>query len=127
MNCPKCQNEMMELNEASFSAAKCSGCSGIWFRDGGHEVAKSIKGISSIDEVDTNAAAVYNQVRNVQCPECQQPLIKMVDSTQLHIEFESCADGCGIFFDAGEFKDFTEFTFMERVGQTIETIKTNLK
>jgi Zn-finger nucleic acid-binding protein len=77
--------------------------------------------------IELNAAAVYNHVRNVECPECQQPLIKLADSTQLHIEFASCADGCGIFFDAGEFRDFTEFTFMEKVAQTIETIKTNLK
>lgn len=127
MNCPKCKNEMVELNQVSFSAAKCLGCSGIWFRDGGHQVAKAIEGISSIDAVETNAAKVYGQVRNASCPECQQPLIKMVDSEQMHIQLESCADGCGVFFDSGEFKDFTEFTFIERVKQTVETIMSNLK
>lgn len=127
MKCPKCQNELNELNQVAFSAAKCPACSGIWFRDGSHALAKNIEGAVAIDEPDTNAAAAYDSVRDIQCPECRQPLIKMADSTQLHIKYEACADGCGAFFDAGEFKDLSEFTVMERISQTIETIKTNLK
>lgn len=118
---------MHPLNDVPFSANKCTGCSGMWFREDSHHKAKKIKGIEDIDQPDTNAAAVYDEVTDVNCPTCNQQLIEMVDSTQLHVEFEACPDGCGVFFDAGEFADFAEFTFIERIKQTYDTIKSNLK
>lgn len=126
MQCPKCDNAMFDISEVEFVAQKCEGCGGIWFQDGSHEVAKSIEGIEKIDSLNTNAAAAYNAKRDIDCPECAQPLFKMTDATQLHIQFEACFDCNGVFFDAGEFADFSEFTFMERVKQTIETLKSNL-
>lgn len=127
MHCPKCDNQMSDLGQAGFKAFKCEGCSGIWFRDGGHEVARKMEDAAKIDQPETNAAAAYNPMRRINCPECQQPLIRMTDSAQLHIQFEACADCNGVFFDSGEFKDFTEFTFVEQVKQVVDTLKTNIK
>lgn len=127
MECPKCNSSMNEIKDTAFSALKCSGCNGIWFRDGSHELAGSIKGSAAIDESQTNAAAAYNSVRDIDCPECAKRMIKMVDRSQLHIEFEACTYCNGVFFDAGEFKDFTEFSFIERVKQAIDTFKSNVR
>ena len=126
MDCPKCSNTMNELEGFSYSAAKCSGCSGIWFRDSGHKIAKDLAHAKQIDESVTNASSAYNLVRDIDCPECESAMIKMVDPTQLNIEIESCADCYGVFFDAGEFTDFSEFTLLERVKRAIDTFKTNL-
>lgn len=126
MNCPKCKSEMSSLEGDGFSALKCGGCHGIWFRDGSHELAKSIRGIAAIDEEETNSASAYNSVRDINCPECQKPMLKMVDRTQLHIELEACTYCNGVFFDAGEFKDYTEFTLLERAKQAVETLKYNM-
>ena len=126
MDCPKCSNEMSKLEGFSFSAFKCNSCSGIWFRDSGHKIAKEMAVADKIDEPNTNSQSVYNLVRDFDCPECESQMIKMVDPTQLTIEFESCADCYGVFFDAGEFSDFSEFTLMERVTRALDTFKTNL-
>ena len=126
MDCPKCHNTMTEIDDAAFSAMKCTGCNGIWFKDGSHEVAKSIEGASAIDTSETNSAAAYNALRDIDCPECQQKMIKMTDRTQLHIEFEACRYCNGVFFDAGEFQDYSDFTVKERIKQAIDTLKANL-
>jgi len=127
MDCPKCQNTMNEIENMSFSAAKCSSCNGIWFRDGGHEVAKKLASAKDIDQTKSNAASDYNLVRDFDCPECDSTMIKMVDPTQLNIELESCSSCFGVYFDAGEFSDFSEFTLIERVNRAIDAFKSNLK
>ena len=127
MLCPKCDNPMQDLEQQDFKAFKCDGCSGIWFRDGGHEIARHLDDAGEIDQPDSNAAAAYNPLRQINCPECRQRLIKMTDSTQLHIQFEACPDCNGVFFDSGEFRDFTEFTLVEKIKQVMDTLRTNLK
>ena len=127
MECPKCKCVMNEIADESFSAMKCTGCSGIWFRDGSHEIAKTIEGISAIDENDTNAAAAYDEIRDIFCPECNKKMIKMVDKAQLHIKFEACTYCRGVFFDAGEFKDYAEHKLIERIKQAIDTFKLNFR
>ncbi|MBX2847455.1 MAG: zf-TFIIB domain-containing protein [Acidiferrobacterales bacterium] len=127
MECPKCHNRMNELQDTSFSAAKCTSCNGIWFRDGSHEVAKKLTTAKKIDETNTHSASTYNLVRDFDCPECDSTMIKMVDPTQMNIDLESCSSCFGVYFDAGEFKDFSEFTLLERVNRAIDTFKTNLK
>lgn len=126
MDCPKCSGSMNDIDGFSFSAAKCTGCCGIWFRDSGHEIAKSLTDAKSIDESDTNAAAAYNLIRDIDCPECRKPMIKMVDRTQLHIELECCHYCRGVFFDSGEFADLTEFGLLERVKKAVNAFRTNI-
>jgi len=126
MHCPKCASQMNKIDDFRFSAEKCSGCNGIWFRDSSHEIAKSLAAAKSIDESNTNAAAAYNLVRDIDCPECKKPMLKMVDRTQQHIELESCHYCDGVFFDAGEFADLTEFTLLERVKKAINAFKSNI-
>jgi hypothetical protein len=59
--------------------------------------------------------SLQNAIDRINCPVCPsgQPLIRMVDPKQPHIWFESCTVCYGRFYDAGEFKDFAEFTVAE--------------
>ena len=127
MECPKCKHTMNEIADEHFSALKCGGCQGIWFRDGSHEIAKGIAGAAKMDEIDAHAAAAYNKLRDIDCPECKRKMLKMTDRTQFHIKFEACTDCHGVFFDSGEFSDYSEYTLIERIKQSIETLKSNLK
>ena len=126
MDCPKCHSVMEKIDTDQFSATKCTGCHGIWFHAGSHEIARTIKNISVIDDVETNITSGYNMIRKIICPECQLPMIKMRDRTQLHIQFEACSYCGGAFFDAGEFRDYSEFTLLERIRQALETLKANI-
>ena len=44
----------------------------------------------------------------VKCPKCHTLMGKMVDNDQPHILYESCDICYGVFFDAGEFRDYKE-------------------
>jgi hypothetical protein len=41
----------------------------------------------------------------------------MTDHHQPHIHFESCTVCYGVFFDAGEFRDYKEQTLGESIGR----------
>lgn len=124
MDCPKCKAVMNPINNPDVVAQQCPACRGIWFKEGTHEKARNLH---DIDVEKTNAAAAYGDVRDIACPECHQKMIKMIDRTQHHIHYEACTYCDGVFFDAGEFKDFTEFSFLERVKEAIATLRINIK
>ena len=125
MQCPKCHGIMIALESEDMDALQCESCQGIWFRDGTHEKARHNHRVINISK--TNAAAVYNAVRDIQCPECHQKMIHMIDREQHHIGYESCPYCYGVFFDAGEFKDFAENSLLERLKEAFVTFRNNLR
>ena len=126
MKCPKCNGEMVEISNDSFSALKCDSCAGIWFNEGELDKAKATKGAESIDNTNTNSSAAYNEVDNINCPICNQRMTKMVDKDQFHIHYELCSYCRGVFFDSGEFKDLKDHKLVERVSQAVKTFLSNL-
>ena len=42
-------------------------------------------------------------------------MIRMVDAQQSHLWFESCTSCYGVFFDAGEFRDFKNLNLVDRL------------
>jgi Zn-finger nucleic acid-binding protein len=40
-------------------------------------------------------------------------MVKMVDARQPHIRYESCSVCYGVFFDAGEFRDYNKETVLD--------------
>lgn len=110
MHCPKCQAEMETLTVEAVAIERCTACRGLWFDLEEHEELKSFAG--QIDTGDATVGARHNAIDRICCPVCPsgQPLIRMVDPTQPHIWFESCTVCYGRFYDAGEYRDFAEFT-----------------
>jgi hypothetical protein len=46
-------------------------------------------------------------------------MIQMTDHKQPHIKYESCTVCYGVFFDAGEFRDYKEVTLAESVRKLL--------
>lgn len=113
MICPKCNNPMEKVEYESIEVDRCQNCKGIWFDMLEHEHLKEIEGSESIDIGDPHVPKEFNEMKRVECPVCHTPMIGMVDRRQPHIWYESCATCYGVFFDAGEFKDFKEKTVMD--------------
>lgn len=120
MQCPKCESEFDTFTYANVEVDRCTGCGGIWFDALEKEELERIKAAGSIDAGDERVGEQYNEMRNINCPKCGVKMLKMVDRTQFHIEFESCPTCYGNFFDAGEFKDLGKFTVVERFKQMID-------
>jgi Zn-finger nucleic acid-binding protein len=126
MQCPKCQGEFEKITVGSIEVDRCVNCGGLWFDMLEKEDLVKIKGSESIDIGDEQAGAQYREMRNIDCPQCGQAMIPMVDKDQFHIKYESCATCYGAFFDAGEFRDLKEFTVLERFSQMLQTLRANL-
>jgi Zn-finger nucleic acid-binding protein len=93
---------------------RCVSCGGVWFD--ALEDEKLLSRSAAIDTGDKEAGAKYNPVDRIKCPVCpNSSLLRMVDSRQPHIGFESCPTCYGRFFDAGEFRDFADYSLADLI------------
>lgn len=113
MNCPKCQAEMETVRAPGLDVDvdRCTACGGLWFDNLEHVKLKShgLEGIDTGEPAPENSSAATAR-DPVDCPRCQRGTIRMVDARQTHIEFEKCPTCSGVFFDAGEFRDYVHET-----------------
>ena len=69
------------------------------------------------DGIDTGYPELgekYNEKKDVYCPVCSNnKMLRMVDPVQTHIWFEQCPTCKGRFYDAGEFKDVSDYTISD--------------
>ena len=115
MVCPKCKNEMKPNQYKGVEYDQCKECSGLWFDALGAEELVEVKDARQIDTGDAKQGAKLNKTWVVKCPKCTVPMMPVHDFEQPHIQLEACPTCHGTFFDAGEFKDFCEETFLDRV------------
>ncbi|MCZ6855774.1 MAG: zf-TFIIB domain-containing protein [Gammaproteobacteria bacterium] len=120
MQCPKCESEFETFTYQNVEIDRCTNCGGIWFDAQEKEDLERSQGAESIDIGDKRVGRKYNQKRNTNCPKCGIEMLRMADKTQFHIEYEFCPTCLGTFFDAGEFKDLSELTFIERLKKLVD-------
>ena len=123
MKCPKCESAMEKVRYSGIEVDRCIKCKGIWFDILEHEDLKKIEGSESIDIGDEQVGEKYDKIRKIDCPICHTNMIPMVDKGQYHIKYEACTICYGVFFDAGEFKDFKEKTVLESFKHMIDIIR----
>ncbi|MFP7723648.1 zf-TFIIB domain-containing protein [Lysobacter sp. A3-1-A15] len=116
MKCPKCNLQMSALMCEGVEIDRCPGCAGLWFDAFEHEQLKELGGADTLDSAP--GSTPVQQAGATPCPRCRQPMIQMVVAGQPHIAYESCGVCHGVFFDAGEFNDFREETFGEKLRAT---------
>ncbi|NEO35458.1 MAG: zf-TFIIB domain-containing protein [Moorea sp. SIOASIH] len=108
LKCPKCEGTLEAVVYSTIPVDRCTSCQGIWFDSMEAQLLKEIKGSEIIDTGDPKTGSKFNEIRDINCPKCQTKLTKMVDIKQTHIRYEKCPVCYGIWFDAGEFKDYKE-------------------
>ena len=116
MTCPKCHGPMQPTQFHGIEVDRCTDCGGLWFDILEHKDLKQIKGSEVIDMGSPEKGKKHDAQPQVLCPRDQARMLRMVDPTQPHIWLESCPVCHGAFFDAGEFKDYKELTFIERLA-----------
>lgn len=108
MKCPKCQGSLESVVYADIEVDRCTDCHGIWFDSQEAQTLKDIEGSEAIDTGDPKIGSKFNAIEDINCPKCQTKMTKMVDLKQNHIWYEKCPICYGIWFDAGEFKDYKQ-------------------
>lgn len=108
MNCPKCGGKMQLVMFEGIGVERCTECRGLWFDMLEHEHLAAIEGSEAIDFGSDELGERFNDIDDIDCPKCSSPMLKMVDVDQPHIWYEGCPGCYGVFFDAGEFRDYKE-------------------
>jgi Zn-finger nucleic acid-binding protein len=113
MKCPKCDAKMQLVMYDDIGVDRCTGCKGLWFDMLEHEHLAAIEGSEAIDFGSAAIGERFNEVDDINCPKCNSAMLKMVDAQQSHIWYEGCPSCFGVFFDAGEFRDYKEKTVFD--------------
>ena len=114
-SCPKCHSNMTKVSYASVDVDRCIRCGALWFDMMELERLTGVEGSEGIDIGNPEVGQHLDTTDRINCPVCQTQMLRMVDSRQPHIRYESCTVCHGVFFDAGEFKDYKEQTVIEFV------------
>jgi hypothetical protein len=85
------------------------------------ERLKIEEGSEAIDTGDPQVGMHQNQQDLIDCPICSVLMIRMVDAKQPHIWYEKCAVCAGVYFDAGEFKDYKDYTVEDLIKRLYVT------
>ncbi|NOZ51535.1 MAG: zf-TFIIB domain-containing protein [Gammaproteobacteria bacterium] len=115
MECPKCAQFMEKVVFSTIEIDRCIHCGGMWFDMLKHEKLKKIRGSEAIDIGNKALGKQYNEVDRIHCPVCKTPMIRMVDKDQHHLWYEACGTCYGVYFDAGEFKDYKKETLLDAI------------
>jgi len=115
MKCPKCTAGMETVIHQGIEVERCNACHGLWFDMLEHEELRALKGSEVIDDGLPSVGRAFDEEVALRCPACAAPMIRMVDAQQPHLWFESCTSCYGVFFDAGEFRDFKNVNLLDRL------------
>lgn len=115
LSCPHCHAAMTKVKAGTITLDRCGDCGGVWLDY--KELEEGMKqGASKLARADTGGKRDGAGVQMLRyCPRDKSLMVTMVDRKQSHIEFEQCTVCGGMFLDAGELKDLTQFTLGERV------------
>ena len=126
MQCPKCKSPMEEQTLSTLQGAvtvdRCTNCKGLWFDIGEAETLKGKWMSDYVDSGDPNIGREQNKIRDINCPRCGDPMEKLQDPVQTHIEYEACQKH-GMYLDAGEFTDYKHETLMDIFRDFIFVLK----
>jgi len=90
---------------------RCTACNGLWFDALEKEHLDEFEDSASID-VGKPSTTPASPPAHMNCPVCHTRMIEMVDHAHPSIHFESCKVCCGLFFDAGKYRQQKEQTMM---------------
>ncbi len=123
MNCPKCAAEMEVVEVGSVEIDRCLQCKGIWFDLNEQEALKDAKGAHCVDIGHQAIGEYYNEVTAVTCPRCDVLMEVETVKKGISIQYEMCPKCHGAYFDAGEFREFSEPTILEFMVDLFRRVK----
>ncbi len=123
MRCPKCKDDMEQVQFDGVEIDRCKNCNGMWFDVGESDALRNEKAATAIDIGDSHGGKQMNEIDRYRCPRCNGGMMRMADSQQSDIWYEECTSCKGTFFDAGEFKDLSEGTISTIVKRWSTPVK----
>jgi uncharacterized protein len=114
--CPKCHAKLEAVKIGALTVERCTGCHGIWFDVLEWDDARELEGAERLDDGDSRVGTAHDSDSGLLCPKClTTPLIRLAVAHHPGLHVDKCARCYGAFFDAGEFREFRELSFTERL------------
>lgn len=125
--CPRCGGHLEDQVFADdLSYQKCHGCSGLLM----HEAV--FRGLKEawlserlVDPIELPVGVKIDESITMNCPSCGDRMDKLIDEVQSHVCLDHCAACELLFFDAGEFTDLKQLTFMDYIWAFLARFKTS--
>ncbi len=93
---------------------RCGECGGLWLD--ALEREKLLESPEAAATADAHERGKpVGKAGDRECPRGHGAMIEMRDAEQRHVVFESCTVCGGSYLDAGELRDLSEFTLLERL------------
>ncbi len=108
LNCPKCNSPMEAVAFSGVTVDRCVACEGIWFDGVEHRDLKKIEGSAAVDTGSAKVGKEHDKMEGAACPVCGEEMATRNDPYQSHIRYDVCPKAHGVYFDAGEFRDFVK-------------------
>jgi len=119
ISCPVDGEAMHRITLGEVEIDRCPSCGGVWLDQGELDgVRKSfLDHKQTLDALDSLATTDEVEARPepLLCPRDHSRMSVHKHPQQHHIEMDCCTKCGGLFFDAGELADLTEFTIGERL------------
>ena len=100
VKCPVCQVPGFVVEFQGVELDLCPDCNGTWFDRGELDLI-----LDQEHPVEQNAAKTEEARRR--CPICRKKMDKLNIGPGRSVLIDSCPEGCGLWFDAGELDDLT--------------------
>ena len=104
---------MKSIEYKGIEIDRCTNCYGLWFDNFELEDIKKLSGSEVIDMGDVDIGREQNAMDKAFCPNCLTLMTSETDEQQPHIQYERCPKCKGVYFDAGEFRDYKQLTLGE--------------
>jgi Zn-finger nucleic acid-binding protein len=106
MLCPKCRETMQTAEIQGMPLARCPQCLGVWFQGDDYQRLRKAQNIELVDIGSAELGRQYDTVFPAPCPVCEWVMERVPEPSQPHITLDRCRQGHGLFFDAGEYRDY---------------------
>ena len=107
MKCPKCRNQIDEVQCEDVTIDRCVSCQGMWFDKGEAEALSKDWIAEYVDTGDPEVGEAMDEIDTIYCPRCDKEMNRFFDVEATGLAFEH-----GKFFDAGEFTLWAENQYL---------------
>jgi Zn-finger nucleic acid-binding protein len=116
ISCPKDGVKMQRVQIGKITVDRCPNCGAMWFDMNELErLDRDKKAANALDVGPIVRSDVQVRTKNLRCPRCDEPMKERVYPDQSHVLVMECKQCQGKLLDAGEFKDVTDFTVLEKI------------
>lgn len=124
ISCPKDAAPMRRVTLGSVAIDRCPTCGGVWLDRGELDALKRTmlkdEHRATLDQLDAlGTDEPEDRPQPLLCPRDRSRMSVHRDPQQKHVEMDTCTKCGGMFFDAGELSDLTEFTLGERLRSVL--------